>query len=157
MLTTSFILENEEETRLLGERMGRIACAGEVWCLAGPLGSGKTAWVKGFAEGLDFQGPVTSPTFALQHIYEGRYNLYHFDWYRLETGKEVEDLGWSEWLERGGIVVVEWGDKFPHLFPSSTLRLTFEMMRENERRVLVEARHPESIPRVQELVRCWPP
>jgi len=157
LLTTSFILENEQETYLLGERIGQKAQPGEVWCLAGQLGAGKTLWVQGFAQGLDFRGPVTSPTFALQHIYEGRLNLYHFDWYRLENVREVEEIGWAEWLGRGGVVVVEWGDKFPSLFPPSALKLTLETLVEGGRRAFVEAQHPEGISRVEELVRCWPP
>jgi len=157
LLTTTFLLESAEETILLGEKMGRQAQAGDVWCLTGPLGAGKTAWVQGFAKGLDFLGPVTSPTFTLQHIYEGRLPLYHFDWYRLEKEREIEELGWREWLERGGVTVVEWGEKFPKLFPPSLLKLTFELLPGDGRRVFVEARHPEGISRVQELVRCWPP
>src|SRR5579859_3740823 len=157
LLTSSFILENEEETHRFGEWLGRQARAGDVWNLMGPLGGGKTAWVKGFAKGLDFSGPVTSPTFTLQHIYEGRFNLYHFDWYRLEDAREVEDLGWWDWLQRGGVVAVEWGDKFPKLFPPTALRLIFEFFSEEKRRVIVEAKDPGSISRVEELIRCWPP
>ncbi|HEY5039534.1 MAG TPA: tRNA (adenosine(37)-N6)-threonylcarbamoyltransferase complex ATPase subunit type 1 TsaE, partial [bacterium] len=98
----------------------------------------------------------TSPTFTLQHIYEGRLNLYHFDWYRLIAEKEVEELGWFEWIGRGGVTVVEWGDKFPELFPATVIKLNFEMASEENRRLTVEASQPESITRVEELIKCWP-
>jgi tRNA A37 threonylcarbamoyladenosine biosynthesis protein TsaE len=69
----------------------------------------------------------------------------------------VEELGWEEWINRGGMVAVEWGDKFSNLFPETTLKLVLEFMSEEIRRVFVEATHPDSIPRVEELILCWPP
>lgn len=157
MLTTSFTCETPEQTFQLGQLIGQKAQAGDTWSLSGPLGAGKTLLVQGMAKGLGFEGPVTSPTFNLQHIYEGRLNLYHFDWYRLNHSREVEELGWEEWINRGGMVVVEWGDKFSNLFPQTTLKLVLEFMSEEIRRVFVEAAHPDSIPRVEELIQCWPP
>lgn len=157
MVTTSFTCESPEKTWQLGQLIGRMAKPGEIWSLSGPLGAGKTLLVQGLAQGLDFPGIATSPTFTLQHIYEGRLNLYHFDWYRLEKQREAEELGWSDWTARGGVVVVEWGDKFPKLFPPTTIKITFEFLNDDERRLIVEAAHPESIPRVEELIRCWPP
>jgi tRNA threonylcarbamoyladenosine biosynthesis protein TsaE len=70
--------------------------------------------------------------------------------------KEVEDLGWWEWTNRGGVVVVEWGDKFPKLIPPTALKLIIEFLSEESRRVIVEASHPDSIPRLQEMIKCWP-
>lgn len=156
MLTTSVTCDTAEQTFELGQLIGSQAQAGDIWSLSGPLGAGKTQLVQGMAKGLGFEGPVTSPTFNLQHIYEGRLNLYHFDWYRLENPREVEDLGWQEWTNRGGVVAVEWGDKFPKLFPAATLKLIFEFISEESRRVIVEASHPDSIPRLEELIKCWP-
>jgi tRNA threonylcarbamoyladenosine biosynthesis protein TsaE len=156
LLTTSFNCDTPEQTFQLGELIGRQARPNEVWCLSGPLGAGKTLFVQGLAKGLGFEGPVTSPTFTLQHIYEGRLNLYHFDWYRLEKPKEVDDIGWADWTERGGVTVVEWGDKFPELFPPNALKMVFEYRSEESRRMILEASHPESIPRVEELLKCWP-
>ena len=156
MLTTSITCETSEQTHLLGQLIGRQAQPGDTWSLSGPLGAGKTLFIQGMAKGLGFEGPVTSPTFNLQHIYEGRLNLYHFDWDRLMDRREVEELGWAEWIGRGGVVAVEWGDKFPKLFPPTTLKLIFEFLTEESRRVIVEASHPDSIPRVEELIKCWP-
>lgn len=156
MVTTSFLCESPEQTYQLGQLIGHQARPGEIWALSGNLGAGKTLFVQGLAKGLGFEGPVTSPTFILQHIYEGRLNLYHFDWYRLMERREVEDLGWEEWTGRGGVVVVEWGNKFPKLFPPTVIKLEIEILSENSRRVIVEAKHPDSITRVQELIKCWP-
>ena len=157
MLKTSFNCDTVEQTHQLGLMIGEKAKPGDIWNLSGPLGAGKTQFVKGLAKGLGFEGVVTSPTFTLQHIYEGRVPLYHFDWYRLNQPKEVEDLGWAEWLGRGGVVAVEWGDKFPKLFPPASIKLSFEILSEEGRRISVEAADPESIPRVEELILCWPP
>jgi tRNA threonylcarbamoyladenosine biosynthesis protein TsaE len=156
LLTTSVTCETPEQTHQLGQLIGHQAQPGDTWSISGPLGAGKTLFVQGMAKGLDFEGPVTSPTFNLQHIYEGRLNLYHFDWYRLMKQKEVEDLGWWEWTNRGGVVVVEWGDKFPKLIPPTALKLIIEFLSEESRRVIVEASHPDSIPRLQEMIKCWP-
>jgi len=156
MVTTSFTCESPEQTFQLGQLIGQQAQPGEIWSLAGTLGAGKTLFVKGMAKGLGFEGTVTSPTFTLQHIYEGRLPLHHFDWYRLNEKREVEDLGWEEWIGGGGVVVVEWGEKFPQLFPPSLIKLNFEILSEESRRVFVEANHPDSIPRVEELIKCWP-
>jgi tRNA threonylcarbamoyladenosine biosynthesis protein TsaE len=156
LLTASFLCESPEQTILLGRVLGEKASPGEIWNLSGPLGAGKTLWVKGLAEGLGVQGNVTSPTFTLQHIYQGRLPLFHFDWYRLKKAQEVEDLGFGEWLEKGGVVAVEWGDKFPHLMPAHTVRLQFEPLEAQSRRILVEATHPDTKIKIEELVRCWP-
>ncbi len=157
MLTTSFNCETPEQTLQLGELIGSKALRGEVWCLKGSLGAGKTLLVKGLAKGLGYEGMVTSPTFTLQHIYEGRLALYHFDWYRLSSPSEVQGLGWEEWLERGGVVAVEWGDKFPKLMPEKTLTMEIEILSDTVRRVTLEAGHPGSIQRLEELIKCWPP
>ena len=156
MLTGSFMIENPEETFQLGQLAGGQAQPGEIWNLIGPLGAGKTHFVKGFAKGMGFEGLVTSPTFNLQNIYQGRVPIYHFDWYRLNSPAEVEDLGWREWAEKGGVTVVEWGDKFPKLFPPSVLKLTLDIISEEKRRAILEAAHADSLPRMEELIKCWP-
>jgi tRNA threonylcarbamoyladenosine biosynthesis protein TsaE len=155
LLTSSFLCYTPEQTFQLGEEIGKKAQSGEVWCLTGGLGAGKTLFVKGMAKGLGFEGNVTSPTFNLQNVYEGRLPMYHFDWYRLNKAEEVENIGWSEWLSREGVVVVEWGDKFKNLFPPKVIKMAFEPYTETGRRLIVEG-HDESITRVQEIILCWP-
>jgi tRNA threonylcarbamoyladenosine biosynthesis protein TsaE len=157
VLTSSFISGDPEETLRFGLMAGQKARPGEIWRLSGPLGAGKTAFIQGLAKGLDYSGRVTSPTFALQNIYEARLPLYHFDWYRLGSAEEVLDLGWDEWLSKKAVLAVEWGDKFPSLFPAGVLELTLEITGEAERRLVLAAQSPEAEDRVQEIIQCWPP
>lgn len=156
MLSASILCETPEQTIQWGRLIGEKVLPGEVWSLSGPLGAGKTLWVKGLAEGMGVEGLVTSPTFTLQHIYQGRLPLFHFDWYRLERAQEVEDLGFREWAEKGGVVAVEWADKYPYLLPPHAVRLRFEPLGSLSRRIIVEADDPQTIPRIEELLRCWP-
>ena len=95
--------------------------AGDVVALAGDLGAGKTHFVKGLAAGLGHAGDVTSPTFTLIHEYTGgRLPLFHFDFYRLESAEEVQQIGFDDYLASGGVLVIEWADKYPDLLPRST-------------------------------------
>lgn len=103
-------LRSPEETRNWGERFGASLKGGELILLCGELGSGKTVLVKGIAKGLGVTDPVTSPTFLLQKIYEGRLPLLHIDLYRLEAG-EMWELEIDEWRARGAVVCVEWGNR----------------------------------------------
>lgn len=156
MVTSSFLCETPEQTFQLGEVIGKSAQAGEVWCLTGGLGAGKTQFVKGMAKGLGYEAPVTSPTFSLQNIYPARLPLYHFDWYRLNKPEEVEGLGWSEWLSKDGVVVVEWGDKFPELLPSYTIHMLFDSISDQGRRLIIQGKDDQNKSRVQEIILCWP-
>jgi tRNA threonylcarbamoyladenosine biosynthesis protein TsaE len=90
------------------------------------LGAGKTTFVQGFAEGLGVGADdyVRSPTFALVHAYYGRAPLYHFDFYRLSGATEVQDIGFEEYCEAGGVIIVEWADKFPQLLPAVRLDIS---------------------------------
>ncbi len=114
-----------EETRALGVRLGRWARAGDMVACRGALGAGKTTFVQGFAEGYGVGSDdyVRSPTFALVHAYHGRTPLYHFDFYRFSCCTEVEDIGFEEYLDARGVVIVEWADKFPELLPSVRLEV----------------------------------
>ena len=96
-------------------------CGGELLALCGPLGAGKTHFTQGLARGLGIDpSAVTSPTFTLVNEYGGgRLPLFHFDFYRLESESEVLAIGWEEYLDEPGVVVVEWANKFPHLLPAS--------------------------------------
>ena len=157
MLTGSWVTRDAEETFRYGLKAGETARPGDVWCLSGPLGAGKTAFVQGLAKGLGYDGRVTSPTFALQNMYEARLDLHHFDWYRLLNAAEVQELGWEEWLAKGVVTAVEWGDKFPKLFPPSVLNLAFEVVSEGERRLVLTADSDKAGTRAEEMIRCWPP
>lgn len=110
----------------LGRSAAATARAGSVIALVGGLGAGKTHWSKGFVKGIGSEAEVTSPTFGLVHEYSGgRLPVFHFDFYRLDSASELVALGWDEYLEQGGVVIAEWGDKFPELLPPDTVWLEF--------------------------------
>jgi tRNA threonylcarbamoyladenosine biosynthesis protein TsaE len=115
------LLPTENDARAWGRLRGETLVAGEVVALVGALGAGKTQVVKGLAAGLGYAGEVTSPTFPLVHEYVGgRLPIFHFDFYRIEAAGEVLVLGWDEYLEAGGVCVIEWADRFPALLPAHT-------------------------------------
>jgi tRNA threonylcarbamoyladenosine biosynthesis protein TsaE len=116
-----------EETRELAAALAALAQPGDVVALAGDLGAGKTAFVQGFGRGLGVAERITSPTFTLVHVYEGRMPVHHLDVYRLEQLSEALDLGLAEMLDEGGVVLVEWGDAITPLLPHDHLEvhLTF--------------------------------
>jgi len=138
------ITENAEETRAIGEALGRAARPGDVLWLHGALGAGKTEMTKGVAAGLGSGDPVSSPSFALIHEYlGGRLPLYHADLYRLENAAAL-DLGLEDYLEDEGVTVVEWGERLPaDFFPDG---LDVELIAldddENARRITLHPRGP---------------
>jgi tRNA threonylcarbamoyladenosine biosynthesis protein TsaE len=116
-----------EQTRDLGAALASLARPGDVVVLAGDLGAGKTAFVQGFGRGLGVAERITSPTFTLVHVYEGRLPVHHLDVYRLGQLSEALDLGLPEMLDEGGVVLIEWGDAILPVLPHDYLevRITF--------------------------------
>lgn len=116
-----------EQTRDLGAAIASLARPGDVVVLAGDLGAGKTAFVQGFGRGLGVDERITSPTFTLVHVYEGRLPVHHLDVYRLGQLSEALDLGLPEMLDEGGVVLIEWGDAILPVLPHDYLevRITF--------------------------------
>ena len=129
LVTQRRLTVQAEETRALGTRLGRWARAGDIVACRGALGAGKTTFVQGFAAGLGVGGDdyVRSPTFALVHAYHGCIPLYHFDFYRLSSCAEVQDIGFEEYLEAGGIVIIEWANKFPEILPPMRLEVSIRI------------------------------
>lgn len=115
------------ETRDLGAALATLVQPGDLLVLAGDLGAGKTALTQGFGTGLGVTEPITSPTFTLAQQYAGRLLVHHLDVYRLDQLGEVADLGLSELLDDGGVVLIEWGDAILPVLPNDYLevRLTF--------------------------------
>ena len=129
------------ETFALGERTAATLRPGDVLALCGDLGAGKTHFVKGLAAGLGVASSVTSPTFTLIHEYPGgRLPLYHLDFYRLESEDDALRIGFEEYLDAGGVLAIEWADKFPALLPPHTRWLEFRV--EGDARVIEEAPGP---------------
>ena len=107
---------SEAETIHEGEKLGRTLTSGAVVALYGELGAGKTAFTRGLAIGLGIHMSVSSPTFTIVNEYSGAIPLFHFDMYRLENENELFDIGWDDYLERGGVCAVEWSEKVPGAF-----------------------------------------
>jgi tRNA threonylcarbamoyladenosine biosynthesis protein TsaE len=110
----------EEETRQLGERIGKILRRGDIVLLSGDLGSGKTCLTQGIARGLNCSTPVNSPSFVLMNEYDGRETLFHVDLYRIEDVEELDDLGLWDYAERG-VLVIEWPERGAELLPGDGL------------------------------------
>lgn len=129
---------NEQETINFGAKTAKTLEPGTILGLVGELGSGKTFFVKGLAQGLGVPEKVcvSSPTFVLIHEYPGgRLPLYHFDFYRLEKKEEALNLNLEEYWEGGGVSVIEWADKFAKLFPEKTRWIYFKFLGENVREI----------------------
>lgn len=138
-LTTNSVSETQE----LGRQIGAKLKGGEILALSGPLGSGKTAFVKGLARGLGIRRRIKSPTFVIYQIYPAprkkrQATLYHFDLYRLKATADLRDLGFAEILiTRENIVIIEWPEKARRLLPKRTMHLKFKHWhRPNQRRII---------------------
>ncbi len=106
-----YITRSASETEKLGARLAQRLLPGDVIALRGGLGAGKTAFTRGLARGLGIGDPVTSPTYTIVNEYpQGRLPLFHFDMYRLRDAEELFDLGWEDYLDRGGVCAVEWSE-----------------------------------------------
>ena len=129
-----------EETEALGERLGARLSPGDVVACRGDLGAGKTAFTRGLARGLGCTGRVTSPTFTIVNEHQGRVPLFHFDWYRLGGEEELFDIGWEEYLARGGVCAVEWSERAPEALPEGTVTVTIRRDEEDEdqRQIAIE-------------------
>ena len=106
-----FLTNSPEETEAIGAALGKILPPGTILAYRGDLGAGKTAFTRGLARGLGYREPVTSPTYTIVNEYlGGRLPLFHFDMYRLASSDDLWDIGWEDYLERGGICAVEWSE-----------------------------------------------
>ena len=115
---------SEAETEAAGERLGASLSPGTVLAYRGGLGMGKTAFTRGLARGLGCTGRVTSPTFTIVNEYEGRIPLFHFDMYRLPDSDALFDIGWEDYLDRGGVCAVEWSEQVDDALPEDSIYVT---------------------------------
>jgi len=136
----SFESRSPEETRVLGERLGRCLQPGDVVLLSGELGAGKTVFVQGIARGAGYEGAVSSKSFVLLGEYPGRVKLYHADLYRLETPEQVEELALDE-VCAGGALVVEWPER-ARLWWEQHLLVCFEVTGEDTRTLSLDGHGP---------------
>lgn len=118
---------SQEDTFRIGHEAGKSAQKGQVYCLIGDLGVGKTVFTKGFALGLGIVEDITSPTFTIVNVYEnGRLPFYHFDVYRIEDLYEMEEIGYEEYFYGEGVSFVEWGNLIQELLPNDIIRITIK-------------------------------
>lgn len=118
-----FKTQDATETQELGKKIGQLLRPGDVVRLEGDLGAGKTTIAQGICHGLEVKEPVTSPTFAIMHHYDGRYSVNHIDAYRIENQLELRELGLEEFLEGDGVSLVEWAENITSIMPSDYLQI----------------------------------
>ncbi|MCX7788609.1 MAG: tRNA (adenosine(37)-N6)-threonylcarbamoyltransferase complex ATPase subunit type 1 TsaE [Spirochaetes bacterium] len=129
-------------TREIGRTLASNLKAGSILLLDGGLGSGKTTFAQGVAEGLGIVEPLLSPTYLYVVPYEGKLPLYHIDLYRVEDEEFLEELGLRELLHGNGVSIVEWWSKFPAFFPEHGIRVTLTILPEGNRSITIKGWYP---------------
>ena len=133
-----FYTNSQEETRELGKKIAVALNAGDIVALVGDLGSGKTTFVQGLAEGLGISNQVKSPSFTIVNEYKGKFPLYHNDLYRLDSLDDIPHTGIEDVIYGGGVVVIEWAERALPLLPPEYTLIRFYYTGENTRRIEVE-------------------
>ena len=124
-----------EQTHQIGQALARQLQPNDVLLLLGDMGAGKSELTRGIARGLGVTGYVTSPTFTILQVHEGRLPLYHFDWYRLNSVEELYELSMDEYLQNGGIAVVEWPSRAAEAIPETYLEVSLEPTGDDARQI----------------------
>ena len=141
----TYITHSPEETENLGEALGRRLPAGTVLAYRGELGAGKTAFTRGLARGLGFTEPVTSPTYTIVNEYlGGRLPLFHFDMYRLHSADDLWDIGWEDYLDRGGVCAVEWSENVADALEDA-VTVTIRKLSDTAREITLEGSHYDDL------------
>lgn len=148
------ILNSLEETNEFGIKLGNILKGGDIVCLNGDLGAGKTTLTKSIGLGLGVDEYITSPTFALINQYEGRVPVYHFDVYRLDNVEELYDLGFDEYFYGPGVSIIEWAEKIERLLPEERIVLNMKKGKDiNGRSIEISGYGDRYIEIIKELER----
>lgn len=129
------ITKQESETVLAGEQFARKLQPGSVVAFYGDLGAGKTAFIRGMAKGLGLSARVSSPTFTIVNEYTGTVPLFHFDMYRLGSSDELFEIGWEDYIARGGVCAVEWSENVEDAFYADTIYVKIEKLSDTERQI----------------------
>ena len=133
-----FITHSPEQTEAVGAALGKLLQPGAVIAYQGDLGAGKTAFTRGVACGLGAKESVTSPTYTIVNEYlSGKYPLFHFDMYRLASSDDLFDIGWEDYLDRGGVCAVEWSENVSDAIEDAII-VTIEKLGEDSRKITVE-------------------
>ena len=132
------ITKSPEQTETVGAALGRQLKPGAIIAYQGDLGAGKTAFTRGVACGLGAKESVTSPTYTIVNEYlSGKYPLFHFDMYRLASSEDLFDIGWEDYLDRGGVCAVEWSENVADAMENAII-VTIEKLGEDSRRIIIE-------------------
>jgi len=131
------VTKSAEETRKVGEVIGKRLRPGDVVCLVGELGSGKTTITQGIAQGLGVRNFVVSASFKLINEYKGKIPVYHFDLFRLERISEVEELGYREYFYDQGVTIIEWAEKIRPLWPDERIEIELKITSEDSREIKI--------------------
>lgn len=129
------ISNNEEETKKIGERIGKKLQKGDVVALYGEFGAGKTVLVKGIVKGLECKEQVKSPSFVFVHEYKGKVPIYHIDLYRAENLKDITTLGIQEFFDSQGVCLIEWAERAKELLPEDSINIELKILNENTREI----------------------
>ena len=133
-----FLTNSPEQTEAVGMALARVLEPGTILAYKGDLGAGKTAFTRGLAKGLGCKDMVTSPTYTIVNEYlSGRMPLFHFDMYRLASSDDLWDIGWEDYLERGGVCAVEWSENVADALEGA-ISVTIEKLGEDSRRITIE-------------------
>ena len=141
----TYITHSPEETAKLGEALGRCLAPGTVLAYRGEVGAGTTAVTRGLARGLGYREPVTSPTYTIVNEYlGGRLPLFHFDMYRLRCADDLWDIGWEDYLDRGGVCAVEWSENVAEALEDA-VTVTIRKLSDTTREITLEGSHYDDL------------
>lgn len=134
-----FVSNSPADTKKIASQLAKTLQGGEVIAFYGDLGMGKTCFVTGLAEGLEFTGEVSSPTFAIINEYlGGRLALYHFDMYRVSGWEDLYTTGFFEYMESGGVLAVEWSENIENALPDNTIKVTIKQLDDTSREITID-------------------
>lgn len=135
----TYITNSKRETVALAKELAGRLDNHDIIFFKGGLGMGKTAFTQGLCDGLGINALVTSPTFAIVNEYEGSpLSLYHFDMYRIETEEQLYNIGFYDYMDRDGVLAIEWSENIRPFFDEADITVTFEKTGENQRKITVE-------------------
>lgn len=126
---------SSEVTEAVGRELGKLLVPGDFISFIGELGAGKTTIIRGIASGLEVRDNVSSPSFLIIQEYRGKYPVFHGDFYRVGSYQELEDIGWDEYFQRNGIMLIEWGNLVPEAIPTDYLEVEIEQSLEEDERL----------------------
>jgi len=126
-----------KETERIARKFSNNLNQGDIVALYGPLGSGKTFFVKEVAKSLGVKNYITSPSFTILNEYNASLPIYHFDFYRLKNEKEIEEIGFSDFLNRKGVFFIEWPEKAEYILPEKYYKINFEIIDINSRKIII--------------------